>query len=92
VGDSVVSRSILWNDLEILCWLLRLRRSTVYEQQWKPTNREIHGFTLRSWEEDIGLDVAPSALEASNQLRRSPNSSNGVFRAFGIVLKSATQI
>lgn len=35
---------------------------------------------------------APSGLEALYQLRRSPNSSNKVFRSFGIGIKSATRL
>jgi hypothetical protein len=37
------------------------------------------------------LDLAPDTLEASNQLRRSPNSRNEVFRLFWIDIKSATR-
>ena len=40
----------------------------------------------------VNLDVASNASEASNQLRRSPNSSNEVFGSFGIVIESATRI
>ena len=40
----------------------------------------------------LGLDVAPSASEASNQLRRPPNSSDEVFRSFGVEIRSATRI
>jgi len=42
--------------------------------------------------EEIELDLGPNALEASNTLRRSPNSSNEVFGSFGIDIQSATRI
>ena len=37
-------------------------------------------------------DLAPNASEASNQLRRSPNSSDEVFVSLGTGIKSATRV
>ena len=55
------------------------------------TELEVGYEVVDMWEKSE-LDVAPNASEASNQLRRSPKSSNEVFGPFGVDMKSATGV
>lgn len=54
--------------------------------------KESCGGEVKERSEKSELELARNASEASNQLRRSPNSRNEVFGPFYIDIKSATGI
>ena len=54
--------------------------------------KESCGGEVVEMEEKSELDLAPNASEASNQLRRSPNSSDEGFVSLGTGIKSATRV